>query len=129
MCFVGNPGTAAIAPQIRINETTNYWEVSTDNGVTWTSTGVKATGGSEQDLEAKEVTVTYNFNLGNIDLVDEIQNNNLFKIEGFEIEDLSYKNTELTFPGELIAGPGDTVTSILDKITKMLGEFEYFYNL
>ena len=40
----GDKGEDAVAPQIRINPTTNYWEVSTDNGVTWVSTGVKATG-------------------------------------------------------------------------------------
>ena len=29
---------------IRINDTTKEWEVSTDNGATWTSTGVSAEG-------------------------------------------------------------------------------------
>lgn len=40
-----------------------------------------------------------------------------------------YKLTELTYAGDLIAKAGETVTSVLDKIKKMLGEFEYFYNL
>ena len=40
----GDKGADAIAPQIRINTDTNEWETSTDNGTTWTSTGVKATG-------------------------------------------------------------------------------------
>jgi len=40
-----------------------------------------------------------------------------------------YRLTDLTYAGDLIAAPGDTVTSILDKIVKMLGSFEYFYNL
>lgn len=39
-----NGGSGAIAPQVRINKDTNYWEISTDGGKTWTSTGVKATG-------------------------------------------------------------------------------------
>ena len=39
----GEKGQSAIAPQIRINPTTNEWEVSNDNGKTWVSTGVKAT--------------------------------------------------------------------------------------
>ena len=30
---------------------------------------------------------------------------------------------------DLIAKAGDTVTSVLDKIIKMLGEFEYFYDV
>lgn len=40
----GNDGATAIAPQVRINSTTNEWEISKDGGSTWTSTGVKATG-------------------------------------------------------------------------------------
>ena len=40
----GETGAAGITPQLRINETTNEWEISTDSGTTWTSTGVKATG-------------------------------------------------------------------------------------
>ena len=40
----GSAGKTAIAPQMRINADTNEWEISTDNGTTWTSTGIKATG-------------------------------------------------------------------------------------
>lgn len=40
----GNPGTDAIAPQVRINSATNEWEVSADGGKTWVTTGTKATG-------------------------------------------------------------------------------------
>ncbi len=40
----GETGAAAIAPQVRINSHSNEWEISTDGGTTWTSTGVKATG-------------------------------------------------------------------------------------
>lgn len=40
----GEQGTPGITPQIRINSTTNEWEISIDNGVTWESTYVKATG-------------------------------------------------------------------------------------
>jgi hypothetical protein len=35
----------------------------------------------------------------------------------------------LTYAGDLIANIGETVTSVLDKIKNMLGEFEYFYDL
>ena len=44
-------------------------------------------------------------------------------------EDAGYRSTELTYAGELICAIGDTVTSVLDKIKNMLGNFEYFYNL
>jgi len=40
----GAPGVDGKAPQVRINETTNEWEISLDGGVTWTSTGTLASG-------------------------------------------------------------------------------------
>lgn len=40
-----------------------------------------------------------------------------------------YRETELVYAGELIGQVGDTITSVLDKIVNMLGEYEYFYNL
>lgn len=40
-----------------------------------------------------------------------------------------YRETELTYAGDLIANVGETITSVLDKIKNMLGEFEYFYDL
>jgi hypothetical protein len=40
-----------------------------------------------------------------------------------------YKRTELTYAGDLIGKVGETITSILDKIKNMLGEFEYFYDV
>lgn len=40
----GADGKDAIAPQVRINETTKEWEISTDGGETWVSTGVVAEG-------------------------------------------------------------------------------------
>lgn len=39
-----NPTGTVIAPQVRINPTTFEWEISTDNGATWESTGVVAKG-------------------------------------------------------------------------------------
>lgn len=40
----GIDGEDAIAPQVRINDTTKEWEISTDGGETWVSTGVVAEG-------------------------------------------------------------------------------------
>ena len=40
-----------------------------------------------------------------------------------------YHITELTYPGDLISSIGESLTSILDKIKNMLGEFEYFYDI
>lgn len=40
-----------------------------------------------------------------------------------------FRTTDLIYPGDLIANVGDSITSILDKIKNVLGEFEYFYDL
>lgn len=40
-----------------------------------------------------------------------------------------YRYTDLTYAGELIAKPGESITSVLDKIVKMLGNYEYFYDV
>ena len=42
---------------------------------------------------------------------------------------IGYRITDLIFAGDLIANVGESITSVLDKITNMLVEFEYFYNL
>lgn len=40
-----------------------------------------------------------------------------------------YKLTELTYAGDLISNIGDSLTSMLDKVKNMLGNFEYFYDI
>lgn len=44
-------------------------------------------------------------------------------------QDVGYKETPFTYPGELILGPGETVVSLLDKICQTLGNYEYFYDV
>lgn len=44
-------------------------------------------------------------------------------------QDIGYRITDLVYNGELISGIGETLTSILDKIKNMLGDFEYFYDI
>lgn len=44
-------------------------------------------------------------------------------------DQVGYTLTDFIFPGELIAQPGDKVTTILDKIKSMLGNYEYFYDV
>ena len=41
---VGAASSGGTVPQVRINTQTNEWEISSDNGSSWVSTGVKATG-------------------------------------------------------------------------------------
>ncbi|MBE6660570.1 MAG: hypothetical protein E7605_04115, partial [Ruminococcaceae bacterium] len=40
----GQDGKDGVSPRIRINTSTSEWEISTDEGLTWESTGVKASG-------------------------------------------------------------------------------------
>ena len=40
----GKDGANGTTPRLRINSDTNEWEVSSDGGTTWVSTGTKATG-------------------------------------------------------------------------------------
>lgn len=42
---------------------------------------------------------------------------------------VGYRETELTYAGELVANIGETITSVLDKVKNMLVNFEYFYDL
>lgn len=44
-------------------------------------------------------------------------------------ETAGYKEIDLIYPTELLANAGETVTSVLDKIKNMLGDYEYFYDL
>lgn len=43
--------------------------------------------------------------------------------------DIGYVYTDFTYPGELIADAGSSVTDNLDKIIQVLGNYEYFYDL
>lgn len=45
-------GNDAVAPQLRINPTTGEWEISTDGGAVWTSTGVSSKGDSGESIFA-----------------------------------------------------------------------------
>lgn len=44
-------------------------------------------------------------------------------------DDVCYKETDFTYPGELTLNAGDTVVTLLDKIVSTLGNFEYFYDI
>lgn len=43
--------------------------------------------------------------------------------------DAGYTLTDFTFPGELVAGAGDSVCTVLDKIKSTLGNYEYYYDV
>lgn len=44
-------------------------------------------------------------------------------------DNVGYKETPLTYPGELILKAGSKVTQVLDEIVSTLGNYEYFYDV
>ena len=44
-------------------------------------------------------------------------------------QNVGYRLTEFTYPGELVLSPGETIATLLDKIAKTLGNFEYYYDV
>lgn len=56
--------------------------------------------------------------------------NDYYTICKAELGDVvGYRLTDLTYAGDLICNAGESITSMLDKIKTMLGDYEYFYNL
>lgn len=43
--------------------------------------------------------------------------------------DVGFQETDFTYPGNLTMSAGTTVTQVLDKISSVLGNYEYFYDL
>lgn len=62
-------------------------------------------------------------------LINEENTEEFYVIKIEDGEDIGYQLTETYYPDELIAGVNETVTSILDKIIKTFGAYEYFYNI
>ena len=86
-------------------------------------------GGTEEDAWIKAGSydsLTSNGGEGAIFTVDE-KSYQAAKIEYGEAA--GYRETDLTYPGDLIASIGESLTSILDKIKNFLGNFEYFYDI
>ena len=85
------------------------------------------------DTETEDIFGESLMNL-NTFIPDVKENDNLYedKYKVMKIEygqDVGYRLTDLTYAGELISKPGETLTSVFDKIKQMLGNFEYFYDL
>lgn len=61
---------------------------------------------------------------------DSIRPNMYYTVAKFEYgDDVGYRLTDLVYTGDLVSNVGDSLTSVLDKIKTMLGDFEYFYDL
>ena len=44
-------------------------------------------------------------------------------------ETAGYRPTDLVYPNDFICNPGESVTAQLDKIVKVLGDYEYYYDV
>lgn len=104
---------------------------STDPAVIITQSGF-ANGGVEAKFEEIFVQLGGNENRpalldGETVLIDQIEYTIIKRVDYGTTA--GYRITDLVYPGDLIAAVGAAVTSVLDSIVSMLGEFEYFYDL
>ena len=61
---------------------------------------------------------------------NSIPSHRYYTVAQFEYgDDIGYRLTDLVYTGDLVSNVGDSLTSVLDKIKTMLGDFEYFYDL
>lgn len=67
-------------------------------------------------------TVLYYLNARN-----EIIEFNVMRISSGDT--VGYRQTALTYPGELVANIGESLVTVLDKIKNMFSNFEYFYDI
>lgn len=61
-----------------------------------------------------------------------IKNDNPGRTENgkfYRNDNIGFIYSDFTYPGELNASAGDSITSVLDNIVKYLGNFEYFYDV
>ena len=89
--------------------------------------------------DGKQITLETipNYNKRIDSLVDDVptkiklkENGDLYTVAKLEYgQTAGYRITDLVYPGDLISNIGESITSILDKIVNMLGDFEYFYDL
>ena len=87
---------------------------------------------SELKGDGENPTYIRKDNQDSFEILEDINSldNNDYCIAKFEYGiDVGYRLTNLKYDGDLINSIGESLTSIFDKIKKMLGEFEYFYDL
>ena len=106
-----------------------------ENNITRPLKNLIQTGHADENVGEN---IPFNFDLRNSFTAEEYaptrvkigNSNKIYLIAKIEYGDTpGYELTDLTYPGDLIASVGEPITSILDKIVKMLGNFEYFYDV
>lgn len=74
-------------------------------------------------------TLTESFNDNSTAKIITIDNNDYYVAAVTYGQTAGYRKTDLVYPTDLIAAVGESLTSVLDKIKNVLGEFEYFYDI
>ena len=57
------------------------------------------------------------------------ENSTLIKYHFTSGQDIGFIYSDFIYPGELTCNAGDTVTSVLDKLIGIMGNYEYFYDV
>ena len=91
---------------------------------------VNGTSKTLKDLNATELEMLVDPFTESADNVPiEIDGQNYYVAKITQGQTAGYRETDLTYAGDLIAKVGESLTSVLDKIKNMLVEFEYFYDV
>ena len=97
------------------------------------------------DEKKQSYTLSTNMYFSNSPIGMELETNHKNPYDGYEFtwntedwiiekkvsygDTVGYRLTDLTYVGDLIISAGGTLVQMLDNIVKMLGEFEYFYDI
>jgi hypothetical protein len=93
----GTDGQNAVTPKIRINTSNNEWEISYNNGVSWNTTGVKATGDKGDAVFAANGVDYSNSNYVEFTLADGVTK---IKVPKYKKLGLHYTQPEIFSAGE-----------------------------
>ena len=116
-----------------------FYDVGSNNYIQYTYNGEMKcyiVNGKSEPVSINSSEIKYN---SRFELIDKeylgtkiklLDGETIYTISKIQYGDtVGYRLTDLTYPGDLISNPGDAITAILDKLTSMLGNFEYFYDL
>lgn len=84
--------------------------------------GLDPSGEATENKDYLPVVISFTPNHERLFTVAKISANSSYQVCGYRICDIIY-------PYDLILAPGSTITSMLDSLVKMLGNFEYFYDV
>lgn len=119
-----------------IDDTVNQFIIPTDLNVNMPL----YVNGTSRQLKWNDSSIIFNYRIDGLDgaleptkfsnVINNTDPSRVYTLIKAEYGDVvGYRITDLVYAGDLISNIGESVTSMLDKIKDMLGEFEYFYDL